>query len=302
MIIVRFEGGLGNQLFQLSHGIELLRKIGGNLVFDYRPIQGDEGKLSAIEKLTGVYSRGFYNILIVGVLRVYAGLLIRLILFIYGRTDRASFLLARLGVYYQITTRYVELPLPAVWIPFVYLHGNWMSEKYFRDSSDKIRTMIQLDNFIDYEFHSLAQQMKSADSVAVHIRRGDYISDEWRSKLDVCGDRYYQRSVNEISKKLTNPKFFIFTNTYEDQQWIRDNFKFFPDDTVFVAAADSDMVHFSLMTICSHFILANSTFSWWASYISKSPEKIVIAPSIWNRNMWDMQDILLPEWVIIEVE
>ena len=300
IVVVRLEGGLGNQLFQLSHGLALQKKHGGTLMFDRRHIRNIPERSAVLYHVTDLKYDGFVKRLISVFLGFYSTMCIRVVHRVYGRCDAASKVLSAIGVYHSDTTRYRKLHKPSM-LPFVYLHGNWMSERYFDFAVDRVRSTILTQGLIGNKFLGLAKEISVTNSVAVHIRRGDYLSDEWREKLDVCDGSYYSRAVDSIIDKLESPVFYIFTNTNEDSIWIRDNYKFFPNNTVFVEPADSDLEHFALMVACDHFILANSTFSWWASYLSLNNEKVVVAPSRWNREVWDMQDIFLSEWTIVNI-
>lgn len=301
MIVVRLEEGLGNQLFQFSHGLALQLRHGGRLIFDRRLIRNDPSKANALREITDIGPDGLVDSLVSSALRYYAGICIRIVRSLLGRTDRGARLLARLGVRHEFDTRHLELEC-ATKLPFIYLHGYWMSEKYFAFAADRVRSSIHLSRAIRPQTRDFASQIGSTNSVAVHVRRGDYLSDRWRNKLEVCTGEYYERAVTIIQEQVEHPTFYVFSNSLEDMHWVRDNYRFLPEGTVFVPPGASDVEHFALMATCRHFIIANSTFSWWASYLCNNPGKVVVAPSPWNRNVWDRTDIYCLNWKIVELD
>jgi hypothetical protein len=299
LIVVRLEGGLGNQLFQYSYAIALQAKHGGRLVLDRRLIRGDPSKADALEQVANVQPTRFTDPMLSFFLRSYAGAVIRIIRSLRGSTDAAARIMARLGVHHPLNSRHVDLDVGR--LPFQFLHGNFMSEKYFAVAADQVRALIHPERALRRRGHDLLARITSTNSIAVHVRRGDYLSDQWRDKLHVCTDGYYERAIQIIREEVNDPTFFVFSNSLEDAEWIRENYRFLSDDTVFVQPGASDTEHFALMVACRHFIIANSTFSWWSSYLSTNPDKVIVAPSPWNRNVWDMTDLYNPDWKLVDL-
>lgn len=168
-------------------------------------------------------------------------------------------------------------------------------------------------------------------SVSVHVRRGDYLIPENQSLYGgICTDAYYIEGIRQMREKYPGCRFFLFTN---DRAWAKRQLVQDVDDAqgmrrtgqeregsaapsaeaerVFAeadftwvdlsGAEGNDYAEFVLMSRCKHHILANSSFSWWASYLNKNPEKTVLAPPRWlngveNRDFYraDMHKIMLP--------
>jgi Glycosyl transferase family 11. len=300
MIVIRLEAGLGNQLFQYAYGIAMKQRYGGRLILDRRLVRSDPSKASALSQIADIEPDGVADSLISVVLRYYSGACIRIVGSLHGPADKASLRLARLGVRFQLSPRYLDLdsvPVPH----FMYLHGNWMSEKYFAPAVDAVLSSIHPERALGAEARDMARQMAETNSVAVHVRRGDYLSERWRNKLHVCTAEYYERAVAIVREKVERPTFYVFSNNAEETQWVRDNYRFLPEGTVYVPPGASDVEHFSLMAACRHFIIANSTYSWWASYLCRHPDKVVVAPKPWNRNIWDMSDLYCDDWNVIDI-
>lgn len=163
----------------------------------------------------------------------------------------------------------------------LYLEGYWQHYLYFDSYRDLLCKEFQLkEEFISESCRRLINQVQSEDSVAVHIRRGDYEA-SW-----VLNDSYYHEAFAFMNDKLKNPRYYIFC---EDIPYIKEHYGYL-SDAIFVTGDFSltDMEEFWLMSKCSHQIIANSTFSWWTAYLNTNPGKIVIAPEYmhWSKDYY----------------
>ena len=180
--------------------------------------------------------------------------------------------------------------------------GFFQSHKYFDGIGNILKREFSLREHLPHQAIELKRQMKESNSVCVHIRRGDYLSVKWRA-LNVCNEEYYLKAMDLIAEEVDDPVFYIFSNTGADLKWIQNNYHFrYP--VKYVDMNNPDYVELNLMSACKHFIISNSTYSWWAQYLSKNSEKIVVAPSEWYkskeyRNLDN--DIYMDEWRIVEV-
>jgi hypothetical protein len=178
----------------------------------------------------------------------------------------------------------------------VYLDGYWQSEKYFLDIENVIRKEFSIVNPLSSTSQNIAEQIKGCESVSLHVRRGDYVSDpKTNSVHGVCGIEYYCNAMDMIHNNIENPCFFIFS---DDPEWARCNIK--PDaSTIYVRHENSskDYEDMCLMSMCKHNIIANSSFSWWGAWLNKNSEKIVIAPQKWfNSKDMNTNDLLPSKW------
>lgn len=106
--------------------------------------------------------------------------------------------------------------------------------------------------------------------------------EKYAKSLAVCTEYYYQKGMDYIASNTENPVFYIFSNTHSDLEWIKNNYQFdYP--VKYVDLNNPDYEEIRLMYNCKHFVISNSTFSWWGSYLSSSPNKIVVAPDIFKR-------------------
>ena len=169
------------------------------------------------------------------------------------------------------------------------IFGYFQSEKYFKDYSDIVREELKISKPISKENQRWIDEISGTNSVCLHIRRGDYL----KENLIMCDERYYRNGVEYLKNSIENPTFFVFS---DDIDWVKENFK--DPSFRYVDNKNSDYDELRLMYSCKHFIMSNSSFSWWAQYLSDNKGKIVIAPPKWMPTD-PVSDIYMDEWVIL---
>lgn len=182
-----------------------------------------------------------------------------------------------------------------------YVEGYFQTWKYFDKYKDDIKKEFIVSKKISKKNDEMKKRIENCQAVCVHIRRGDYINTEYSKCLQICNFDYYKSGMDYIASKVKDPIFFIFSNSHKDHEWIKQNYKF-NYNIVHVDLDNPDYEELRLMYSCKHFILSNSTFSFWAQYLSENNNKEVVAPSLWyldNRD--DPRDIYMPNWKIIDV-
>ena len=156
----------------------------------------------------------------------------------------------------------------------IFLSGYYESTRYFDNIENELKKEFtpihsKLSHNLD-----LYNKIENSESVCVTVRRGDFVGNPFH---DVCRTEYFLHGMDIIAKKIKNPTFFIFSN---DVDWIKENVKFkYP--VIFEEGSDPVWEKLRMMYSCKHFIISNSTFSWWAQYLSKNKDKIVVAPDRW---------------------
>lgn len=176
-----------------------------------------------------------------------------------------------------------------------FFSGGFESSKYF----EEIREEILKDFTPKYgkveKNKSLYIEIENTNSVCISIRRGDFLDECNIKKHFVCNEGYFKRAVEIMKQKVENPKFIVFS---DDIQWCKENLTF-PNGTLFESGEDPVWEKLRLMYSCKNFIISNSTFSWWAQYLSRNKEKVVIAPNKW-KNSGVYQDIYEKDWILID--
>ncbi len=184
-----------------------------------------------------------------------------------------------------------------------YTNGWWQSPKYFSFIEADMRRELKIKTPASVENQKMLEKiLKISDSVCLHVRRGDYVSSTFAKELDICSKEYYDRAIKIMREKLENPHFFVFTTSHEDVEWIKANWKYEGTDFTYVDLNNPDYEEIRLMYNCKHFILANSTFSWWGAYLSDCKEKIVLCPARWNNRETDYEDVYCEDWIKVEIK
>ena len=159
----------------------------------------------------------------------------------------------------------------------VYLSGYWQSERYFPSVAEQLKKEIQIPP--SSAVKSLADEIDE-QAVCLHVRRGDFFHNPLISRINgVCDKEYYATAIRALKERLSNPRFYVFTDEPGAVDFVSD----LVEGPVMVGEYTNgdDLAEFSLMQKFGNFIIANSTFSWWAAWSSFSDNKIVVCPSRW---------------------
>lgn len=259
--IIPITGGLGNQLFQYAYG----------------------RKLEIIDKKEVIFDIFFFE-------NSHTNPL-------YKKDTLRPFLLDRFNI--NPTSKFSPNPENHL-IKFTKkvlakITGNfplYQSEKYFAPIKDTILEEFTLKTPLSDQAQNIANNIKLHDNpVSIHIRRGDYVNNK---NHPLCDLEYYYHAEHYIKSKINNPLFFIFS---DDIEWVRKNLNI--GDSVFVSNPNiTEIEELTLMSMCSHNIIANSTFSWWGAYLNQNNGKIVIAPKLWTKHKSANELNILPEsWI-----
>lgn len=180
-----------------------------------------------------------------------------------------------------------------------YLVGYFNSYKYF----EPIRNIL-LDEYtpkqeISLQGQELQELIEATNSVSIHIRRGDYVDDPdvYKCIEGIITDRFYFNAVDLIASRVDSPHFFIFSN---EVSWVKENFRI-PYQATFVDInpVQRGFEDLWLMSRCKHNITAGgSTFSWWAAYLNRNENKIVVrTEQVSNDAKYNYPDDYFPlEW------
>lgn len=299
MVTVFLRGGLGNQMFQCAAGLSVAKK------------RGDSLRLDTVFLNNRLPRRNFSY-------RTYD-------LDIFTLNPRMT----------ALSVASSQFPIPGMWLgmdlvgmkiasaigkqaiikekkEFVFdpeifkvkgdvvLWGRWQNEKYFSEIADDVRAAFAFRHSLTGEAVEIADDIRSSDSVSVHVRRGDFVA--FKNVAQMMGETdlsYYERAAAHIAGHTGSPKLFIFS---DDIEWCKDHLKL-PFPTVYVPAlAENPKMAFrfdlELMSLCKHNIIANSTFSWWGAWLNRNPEKIIVAPKKWYADGRDERNEIMPEgWI-----
>ncbi|MFH1052416.1 MAG: alpha-1,2-fucosyltransferase [bacterium] len=180
----------------------------------------------------------------------------------------------------------------------LYLDGYWQSEKYFIENENIIKEDFCFKNKLSEEVKIYAEQILNSNSVCLHVRHGFVNNRKDRLYHGFVGIKYINKAINLINSTIENPEYFIFSDNHD---WCSDNIKTdFPIHHVEKEIELENKDYFQLMTLCKHYIISNSSFSWWGAWLCRNPGKIVIAPKRWFRfSMNNTKDLLPDNWIKI---
>lgn len=177
----------------------------------------------------------------------------------------------------------------------LYVDGSWQCEKYFEDIRPVLIEDFTVKSGPDEKIRAMLNKIKGCNSVCVHVRRGDYVKNPETNKVHgTCSLQYYRNSIGEIENKVKAPLFCVFS---DDIEWCKENLKIkHPAFFVDFNAPEKAHEDLRLMSNCRHFIIANSSFSWWGAWLSENKNKIVCAPKKWFNEL-DEGDIVPKSWI-----
>ena len=294
MIVVQLTGGLGNQMFQYAFGKYISVQNNTTLVLDTSYLQS---KLPFKKWATPMQ----YELYIFNIKATIASNIISSNFLLYPFAKAEYLIRTKLNESkYQVMLEN-EFRYNAVFLETKdnsYIQGNFQSEKYFNQIENEIRNDFTFKNILNAINTKWKTQIENCNAVSVHIRRGDYISiNRNAQKFIAIPLEYYQNAIKIISDRVACPEFFIFS---DDIAWVKKNLRtdvpvHFINNNSTAETANIDM---QLMSLCKHNIIANSTFSWWAAWLNKHPEKIVIAPENWfvDKSL-NSSDIIPSSWI-----
>jgi len=179
----------------------------------------------------------------------------------------------------------------------LYLMGYWQSYKYFESIKAILQSEISPKKAIDTHYQSYLQKIQSTTSAMVHVRRGDYVNLASAAKVHgFIGLDYYLEGMKLLLGKNPETHFFVFS---DDIDWAKENLPY-PERTTFVQSinsSDAVIQELELMTHCQNHLIANSSLSWWAAWLSKNPNGVILCPKKWmNDTSLDLNDLLPPSW------
>lgn len=177
-----------------------------------------------------------------------------------------------------------------------YLQGYWQSWRYFAAHAASLRNDFTFRQALCGRNADLAELICSTNSVSVHVRRGDYLSNQKTLSVHgTCSLEFYISAIESIKARHPDLRLFAFS---DDSQWVLNELcPRYPDLIVVDHNHGQDSCFdMWLMSLCKHNVIANSSFSWWAAWLNTNPSKIVIAPLRWFANRTDATDLIPANW------
>ena len=283
-IIVDLAGGFGNQLFCYCFGYALSKEKNGEFIIDTSMQDNGIARELELLNLRVVYDRRISY-------RYDRNIVSRAIINKVVKRNaigwRTKFYREKAATRYEPEVFCVDRD--------TYFKGNWQTEKYFTKYRKELLPLLTPVKERSESVKTILEQVTGEKSVAVHIRRGDYLQINGALPMD-----YYERALRLICDKMGKDlSFYIFS---DDLDYCRDYFKRHENvlniTYVQYESDNSTLDDLLIMSKCKSMIIANSTYSWWAAWLNQNPNKIVICPE-WG--MWS-GDFYPGEWERLPVK
>jgi hypothetical protein len=294
MLLVKLQGGLGNQMFQYAAA----RGISNTNEHIYFDDQFLEINNTDTEHFT---ARG-YELKIFKNLKAHKATKHQLNLVkhpsVYFKISR---FFLKTTVVKQIGNEFIYFRKDAI-TSNLYLDGYFQSEKYFKHLRKQLSEEFEFPQFDTGNAQLKSKIINASCSVSLHIRRGDYLKSSIVFGVHgVIPLSYYYKALNILKLKYSNLSLFIFS---DDSNWAKANFNVPEAETYFVTGNqfNNSWKDMALMKCCKHHIIANSSFSWWGAWLSQNNGEI-FAPSNWFNAAnvrFNINDFIPDNWQIIQ--
>ena len=305
MLVLKFCGGLGNQMYQYAYGLKLKKYFPECIIKkdtrDFRTTKYHYGY--EIEKIFG-NPAGFEE---AGVRElkelkgelpvIFGGKISRITEPIRETINKKFFLLKKESILdEQFVDGFQLIKLYSSHFPErdFYLQGFWADINYYLDDLELLRSSFVFPRISDSRNMELIEKIQSTSSISVHIRRGDYVN----SEFDVLTLEYYKKAIKYIENIMPNSHYFFFS---DDVGYIEQNFRFIKNKTIVNwNRGKESWKDMQMMSCCRGNIIANSTFSQWGALLNCNKDKIVIYPDKKMKNI-EMEELNIPGWYKAEV-
>lgn len=277
MITIEVIGGLGNQLFQYATGLSVAKKLNTELIVDIsRAIKYDVHPLRLIElQCSSIFNpnRSVYEKIIK-----------------HRKLSKVNPF-----VYREKSITFSDDVFNV--LNGTKIYGYFQSEMYFSDIREQLLTEFIPNKTTLIKNSKLIESIRRENSVSVHIRRGDYISDQNASVTHgICSQEYYIKAIDYLKKNHIINKdtyFYVFS---DDISWCKENISY-GENTIYIDGNEPELDLY-LMSKCKYNIIANSTFSWWGAWLNNNLDKVVISPEKWFQNNRLSSNNIIPDsWV-----
>lgn len=266
-------GRLGNQMFQFASTIGIARKLGYEVAFPTENIEN-----ASVENFKDGVTREIYFD-IPKVFEVPKEMLKSVSEIVYDKIAQEP--------YFHFCQDLFTIP------DSTNLKGYYQTEKYFDHCKEEIKKIFTFKPKIKVQ--ALEKFPKVIiDTVGIHVRVGDYAG--LQQYHPICGPEYYQSAMNHFMDK--EYYFLIFSDNID---YCKEMFG--EADNILYICNNQPEVDMALMSICEHNVIANSSFSWWAAWLNKNPDKKVVAPNKWFGPAYDgvnnTKDLYCKDWIIL---
>lgn len=303
VIFVTLTGGLGNQMFQYAYAYYLSKKYDEPIYINLAEMGKRELEVRnlALQHLNIIEpfqlhesKQDFLNCYF----KNYRKIRIRMLKVYKLNNGQIWEKMCTRGIYYCPDV-YGYYPYVETKCRIKYVEGIFLAYDYVKECPE-LKQLYQVCTVASDANKKILEVIKETNSVCVHIRRGDYSA---YPNLQICSEKYYRDAIERMNAMEPDAKFFVYSNNHNEIEWIKSNYLFLKTyDVVYIDLNNPDYEDFRLMYSCKHFIVSNSTFSWWAQYLGEDKGKIVIAPDVWHKERSNSENVYMPDWIRIPID
>lgn len=282
MIIARLQGGLGNQLFQYAAAKSLAHRLDKPFKLEIiTSLQKDKLRHIALYDLNTTFELATKEAVsqFVSFPSLY-------------RHKPALFSKFGRNIYrephFHFDRQFFQCHDP------VFLDGFWQSPLYFKDIETIIRHDFTVKESLIQALKEKGQELENRSSLAVHVRRGDFLHPKTGAYHGVLDAAWYTKAIRLVMEKIPGVSIYYFS---DDIEWVKKNLP--ASGAEYVSSYTKSAIEdFYLMTHCRHNIIANSSFSWWTGWLNANPGKMVVAPKKWFADdRINTTDLIPVEWL-----
>lgn len=320
MIIVKYKGGLGNQMFQYAMQLALEKRYGRQQVLadlSHYLIHNEHNGYE-LEKAWGIRLASVSGT----VLKKLSPYYYPGKLFFCMPDKLKSIVRDNLQHRYRerklqrnsyVSERYYRQQDHCSYEPEVwtlnqevdwYLDGLWQNIQYWEDAHTAIRKAFTFQNERRYTEQDLTwkKEIENSYSVSIHVRRGDFVN----SKFDICSPPYYETAILRMQQELEmrgvgreDIRYFFFT---DDTEYVEQAFQGIRSKEIVRHKTEDAVLDMELMSLCKCHIISNSTFAWWAAWLDHKEDTFVIGPAYSVRKPGKDYPLSAPKnWILLEV-
>lgn len=304
MIFLSYEGGLGNQMFQYAFGRFIEKRFEEEVVYDTSKYLHEKIEFRDFELNSFNISKEWKHaetrksrVSRFGILYYFYLVITSVYLLVNKKRRKRDAKLVGVKIYQFITNKLgfyrvhfnEKLYLFDSLTRKKIVRGMWFYPDIVKSLGEELKDELTVITPLNLENEGMLNEIRSTNSVGVHIRRGDYV----QLGLVICDIEYYKRCMKRMADLVDNPVFYIFS---DDIDWVKANLDT-PYRLVFVDNHNSAPEDMRLFYSCHHFIMSNSTFSWWGAYLGRCPDKKVIVPEIWAKGA-KPSTLIMDDWLV----
>lgn len=182
----------------------------------------------------------------------------------------------------------------------IVLNGKFEDSTYYEDIKDVLRKDFTPNFPVLEQNMDFFNKVKSSNSICLSIRRGDYLISKNKKNFYVCGEDYFLKAINIMSRKVQEPVFFLFSDDVEyAEEFAKKFLEKLNYDFYIENSGNPVWEKLRLMSNCKHFIISNSTFSWWCQFLSTNDNKVVVSPKKWNNSKYSSNKLINKDFIKI---